>query len=336
MRLGVANLETWIFLEEIYKHLSNRFETEVFKPAEWPLSLGQRKMSHYLLRRSLADFIRRNEVVFFEWASNLLVEASHLHRPGMAALVTRLHRYEMFQWVERIKWEAVSLAILDTEAMRQKLLARTGMAPERTVVIANAVPLAKTSTAYRPFRGNIGILANLHPRKRIYELILAYHAAQLRVPELTLHIGGPTRPMFEDYAEALQDLCRKLQLTDKVTFYGRVSNRWEWYHDMDVFVSFSYSEGMQVAPIEAAACGCYCLSHAWVGANEIFPCRQIFVTEAEFVQKLVDYARSDDRQRDQMRQPFIEYVSRFCDLERVNHEIEACIWKAHKERVSGV
>lgn len=332
MKLGVANKETWIFLEEIYKYLRQQYPTEVFKPAAWPFPFMQQKMSHYMLRRSLKQFIHRNDVVFFEWASELLVEASDVHTPPAAALVVRLHRYEMFQWVERIKWENVSYVILDTEAMRQKLLQRTNVDPQRALVLPNAVPLEKTTSAPRPFQGNIGILANLIPRKRIYELILAYYQVQQEMPELTLHIGGGERPMYRAYYEALHDLCRRLGISDKVTFYGRVNERWAWYQKMDFFISFSYSEGMQVAPIEAAASGCYCLSHWWEGADEIFPRAQIFVTEAEFVDQVLAYSRATDAQRQQMRQPFTQYVEKFCDLDRINREIQSVLEQAHRER----
>jgi glycosyltransferase involved in cell wall biosynthesis len=332
MKLGVANKETWIFLEDIFAYLSSRYPTEVFKPATWPLPLWQAKLSHYLLRRSLKQFIHRNDVILFEWASELLVEASDVYTPQAGALVVRLHRYEMFQWVQRINWGAVSYVILDTEAMRQKLLERTSVAPERAIVLPNAVPLERTSAEYRPFQGNIGILANLHPRKRIYELILAFYAAQKEMSALTLHIGGPERPQFRAYYEALHDLVRRLGLSDKVIFYGRVEDRWDWYQKMDIFVSYSYSEGMQVAPIEAAASGCYCLTHWWEGADEIFPRPQISTTEAEFVQQVLDYACTSDEQRQQMRQPFIDYVEKFCDLDRINDEIERILQQAAAER----
>jgi glycosyltransferase involved in cell wall biosynthesis len=333
MKLGVANKETWIFLDDIFAYLSRRYATAVFAlPSSWPLPLWRDKITHYKLRRSLKNFIHNQDVVLFEWASELVVEASDLHTPNAAALVVRLHRYEMFEWVERINWEAISYVILDTEAMRQKLLERTSIAPERAIVLPNAVPLARTSAAYRSFQGNIGILANLHPRKRIYELILAFYAAQKERPDLTLHIGGPERPQFLAYFEALHDLVRRLGLSDKVIFYGRVEDRWDWYQKMDIFVSYSYSEGMQVAPIEAAASGCYCLTHWWEGADEIFPGPQISITEAEFVRQVLDYASATDEQRQQMRQPFIDYVEKFCDLDRINYEIETILQKAASER----
>lgn len=332
MKLGVANKETWIFLEDIVKYLSEKYPTDIFQATGWPLPVAQRKMTHWMLRRSLKQFIHRHDVVLFEWASELLVEASDVYTPDAAAFVVRLHRYEMFQWVQRIKWETVRYVLLDTEAMRQKLLARTNLAPERAIVLPNAVPLAKTSAAQRPFQGRIAILANLIPRKRVYELILAFYAALQQRPDLTLHVGGPPRPDNLAYYESLHDLCRKLGIEEQVTFYGRVEDRWDWYQQMDVFVSFGYSEGMQVAPIEAAASGCYCLSHWWEGAEEIFPRAQLSLTEAEFVAQVLAYSDADAARQAAMRQPLLDFVEQSCNLGRINHEIEQILVRAHQER----
>jgi glycosyltransferase involved in cell wall biosynthesis len=334
MKLGIANEETWIFLENIFEYLSSQYQTEVFKPMRWPLSIWEQKISHYLLRRNLRNFIHRNDVVLFEWASELLVEASQLHTNLAAAIVVRLHRYEMFQWVQRINWNTVSYVILDTEAMRKKLIEKTNIDTKRAVVLPNAVPLDKTSVASRPFRGKIGILANLIPRKRIYELILAYYSLQKEIPWLTLHIGGAERPLHRDYYEAIKDLIRRLGIGEKVTFDGYVNDRWDWYQQIDIFVSYSYSEGMQVSPIEAAASGCYCLSHWWEGADEIFTKEQIFLTETEFINKARDYIYVDEINKQQMRQPFIEYVQKFCDLTKINKEIQNIIEKAYTERLA--
>jgi glycosyltransferase involved in cell wall biosynthesis len=124
-----------------------------------------------------------------------------------------------------------------------------------------------------------------------------------------------------------------LGIQDKVVFYGRVNERWEWYQKMDIFVSYSYSEGMPVAPIEAIASGCYCLSHWWVGAEEVFPQEQIFLTEAEFVEKMLHYCRATDEERRQLGEPLRKFVIENCDLNRVNHEIQTVLEQAYQEKI---
>lgn len=332
MKLGVANKESWSFFADIFSTLSDRHTVEVFEIPEWRVPILEQKMAHYLLRHRLNSFIHSCDVAFFEWASELLVEASDLHTADAAALVTRLHRYEMFRWAERINWGAVSYVILNSETMRQKLLERTSVRPEQTVVLPNAIDLTRANSGPRPFTGKIGTLASLLPRKRIYELILAFHALLQHEPDLTLHIGGPVRRDYRAYYEALHALCRRLGIEDRVTFYGKVEDQWAWHQSIDIFVSFSYSEGMQVSPMEAAASGCYCLSHWWEGADELFPQEQLFISESEFVEKVLHYVRAPEREQLTMRAPFRNFVEQECDLPMVSNAIDQLLLQAFEER----
>jgi glycosyltransferase involved in cell wall biosynthesis len=105
------------------------------------------------------------------------------------------------------------------------------------------------------------------------------------------------RPPFADYYEALQALVKRLNLQDRVTFYGHVADPVHWYRRIDVFVSNSYSEGLQVSPMEAIASGCYCLSHWWDGADELLPQDNLFYTDPELIRKLVEYCDAPEHER---------------------------------------
>ena len=157
----------------------------------------------------------------------------------------------------------------------------------------------------KPFSGELGTLCYLGPRKRVYELILAFAEMAPRHAGLRLNIGGSGNK-HGDYNDALSSLVRKLDLGDRIRFQGEVSEPWAWHPNMDIFISNSYSEGLQVAPMEAMACGRYTLSHAWDGAEELVPADQIFLTNTELVEKVLAYAdlTEGERQRkqEQMRQ----------------------------------
>ena len=56
-------------------------------------------------------------MVFFEWASVLLANATHLQK--QSGIVTRLHRYEMYHSVEWVNWEAVDKIILVSQAKKE-------------------------------------------------------------------------------------------------------------------------------------------------------------------------------------------------------------------------
>jgi glycosyltransferase involved in cell wall biosynthesis len=89
-------------------------------------------------------------------------------------------------------------------------------------------------------------------------------------------------------------------LQEKVIFYGKIDDPEKWYHKIDIFISNSYSEGLQVSPMEAMASGCYCLSHHWDGADELLPPKNLYYTEREFVNKVLDYHNATDDERQLM------------------------------------
>jgi glycosyltransferase involved in cell wall biosynthesis len=252
-------------------------------------------LSGYRLRTDLTRFLERQEVVFFEWAGELLAVASHL--PKTCAIVARLHRYELYRWAHRVNWDAVDGIILVSEAKRREF---AGMFPNhagKVFVIPEAVSIERFRPHSKTYAGDIGILCHLKPRKRVYELVLAFYELLQDRDDFHLHIGGGKAPGFEEYDDAVRGLVDRLDLGKKVTFYGHVSKPEEWYPKIDVFISNGYSEGLQVSPMEAMACGCYCLSHRWDGADELLPDGQLFYTNSELKTLLLQHAAATASKR---------------------------------------
>jgi glycosyltransferase involved in cell wall biosynthesis len=167
----------------------------------------------------------------------------------------------------------------------------------------------------------------------VYELVLAFAELEKKRPGLHLHIGGSSNK-FSDYNDALHSLVRKLNLQDQVTFYGDVSEPWTWYPKIDVFVSNSYSEGLQVAPMEAMASARYCLSHHWDGAEELLPVDHLFLTDAELQERILAYCDlpEDEKRREQAEMRAI--ASEKFDLELIKGQIRDVIESAAEvERV---
>ena len=244
----------------------------------------QERLQRRQLKAGLSALLTNNDVVFFEWASELLALASHI--PRRARIVTRLHRYEMYQWADRVQWDGVDAIILVSEAKEREFLKRFPEQRGKTHVVVEAIDTAHFPYHHRPFTGTLGILCHLTPRKRVYELILAFHQMrQLGIME-TLRIGGGNQPLHADYAFALVDLVSRLGLDDRVLFDGPISDTAAWYRSVDIYVSNSFSEGLQVAPIEAMASGCYTLAHGWAGADELVPADCLFITEPELIARV--------------------------------------------------
>jgi len=288
MRIAIANEETWGFLPEIYTDLQAHHQVSRFERRTTNLPFFYDRINRFLFQRDFTNLMRNNDVLFFEWASHLLAEVTHL--PKQSGIVTRLHRYEMYEWVDRINWANVDKIILVSQAKKREFIELFPDHASKAVVITEAVDPDKYRFAPKPFNGDIGILCHLTPRKRVYELVLAFHELHRQRRDLHLHIGGGPHVKYGDYYFALRDLVQNLNLTDHVTFYGHVSDAKAWYHNIDIFVAHGYSEGLQVSPLEAMASGCYALSHRWAGADEMLPDDHLYYTDRELQQRILAYA----------------------------------------------
>ncbi len=323
LRLGVAIAETWSFFHEIYADFQQHYRTTLFRQRQIALPVLQTRVNDHLFRRDLGAFLRGNDVVFCEWASQLLAAASLL--PRACPLVTRLHRYELYQWADRINWDAVDRIIVVSQAKRREFAERFPAHAAKIVVIPEAVSLSRFRSRIKPFAGDIGILCHLTPRKRVYELILAF-ADLIRLDDrFHLHIGGGRHERFGDYYVALHDLVRELGLEERVTFYGHVAQPEEWYRRIDIFISNSYSEGLQVSPLEAIASGCYCLSHRWAGAEEMLPSENLFYTNQELIDRILRYASCPQLQREEAIAALQAIIRERFDVARTTAQIRQVI-----------
>ncbi len=330
LNLGVVINETWSFFREVYDHLSEHHRTTLFQPREVRFPFFRERLNRAVFQRDYQSFLRAQDVVFFEWAGERLAQATHLDKTP--PLVTRLHRYEMYQWADHIRWEAVARVILVSRAKEREFAARFPTQANKVIVIPEAISLQRFQPVNRPFNGDIGILCHLSPRKRVYELILAFAEISRLRPELRLHIGGGRHPKFGDYYEALLALPKKLGLQDKVIFYGPVSDPQNWYHQIDIFISNSYSEGLQVSPMEAIASGCYCLAHNWDGADELLPAENIYLTDRQLADKIFHYCDLSEKERRQRQAALRERVTRCFNLDDIKVQIRQVIEEAAQAR----
>ncbi len=289
MRVGVFIDETWDFFREIYTDLSDNYQVSLYKLREIQSPVFRERINRYIRRKDLLDFIRNQDVLFFEWASELLVEVNDL--PKITPIVTRIHRYELYQFAKLVNWDAVDKVILVTKAKQREFSRQFPDHATKTIVIPEAVSLDRFTSKIKPYNGDIGILCHLTPRKRVYELILAFADLLDRDPGYNLHIGGDEHELYGDYYEAITGLVRGLGLQENVRFYGQISDPENWYRNVDILISNSYSEGLQVSPMEAIASGCYCLCHRWDGADEFYPEENLYLRDREMIDKIIAYGK---------------------------------------------
>lgn len=332
MRVGIAIEETWDFLHEIDQELGQYHQKSVFKPKQLNLPFFKERVNRWHFKNELKNFMRNNDVVFFEWASRLLAAATHL--PKTCGIVTRLHRYEMYKWTHLINWDAVDKIILVSQSKKQEFLAKHPEQAAKIIVINEAVDPNKFQPQTKTFNGDIGTLCHLTPRKRVYELILTFYELLKQRDDLHLHIGGGQHVAYGDYYYSLYDLVKRLNIQDKVTFYGNVKDTHNWYHKVDIFISNAYSEGLQVAPIEAMASGCYCLAHWWGGADELLPETYLYYTDQQLQKKILSYCDLPDKKRQQQQEYMRAVVCNKFNIHQKKVEIRQIIESAGNDQIS--
>jgi glycosyltransferase involved in cell wall biosynthesis len=333
MKIGIVNTETWGFFDEVFRELREHHQVAQFKVRQNIESpIFKERINRTLFDLRLQNFMRANDLVFFEWASGLLAAATHL--PKTTPIVTRLHRYEMYYWADRINWDNVDRVILVSEAKRREFARRFPAQANKLVAIPESISLDRFNGHIKPYAGDLGILCHLTPRKRVYELILAFAGTGLASEGFHLHIGGGPHERFGDYYQALLDVVKKLGLEKQVTFYGNFQDPLEFYPKIDVFISNSYSEGLQVSPMEAVASGCYCFSHAWDGADELLPAENLYLTDQEMAAAIRRYAALSDAERRRETETLQASIRERFDSRKISAEIRGVIEETYTKVIS--
>jgi glycosyltransferase involved in cell wall biosynthesis len=323
--VGEENNQT--FFKEISADLVARYPTEIYRKKTYNTPLLYGRLNRWAFRNGIASMLRRNDVCFFEWASEYLMVASH--EPKHCAIVTRLHSFELFDWAPRINWDAVDRVILVRQAMQEKFSSLYPDQARKTVVIYNGRSLDRFKPSdRREFSFNLGMLGHIAPIKRVYEVILMLDDLVKQGYQAHLHIAG--EPIDLRYTAAVYRLVDKLSLKERVTFYGYVTDTPAWLQKIDILISNSYWEGQQVALLEAIASGCYCLAHFWDGVDEMLPQENLYITGTELQQKVIAYSELPEGEK-QRRQADLRRIAceRF-DIEKTKAGIRQVIEDARR------
>jgi glycosyltransferase involved in cell wall biosynthesis len=276
-----------------------RFDVEFFAPEGVAFPVKTDRQCTPGLRRELRAFLARNDMVFFDWSARLLVEATRMR--VRTRIVAQLRSHEIYTYAADVRWKRVDRIVFVSEAMRNRFVVLFPNEAAKTRVVNIGKDLARYDGPRPPFAGRIGMLCEIVPIKRVYEVILALAELRNRGYSLSLHIGGVAREGHEyrRYGASIASAVTKLSLDEHVVFHGWVDDVPSWLREVDIFVSNSFWEGQQNALIEAMASGCFCLSHFWDGADEVLPADYLYATDSEMQRKIADYCDlpDDDKAR---------------------------------------
>jgi glycosyltransferase involved in cell wall biosynthesis len=152
-----------------------------------------------------------------------------------------------------LPWVGAVVAI--SESTRNFFVEHRGIPAAKTRVILNGARLDRFFNApahpgsVLP-RVRYGIAARLVREKDHFTLLRAFSAVVARVPGAELQIAGDG-PM----QERLEAFATELNLNNRVTFLGALSDIPQFLSQLDVFVLSSLTEGMPVSLLEAMAAG---------------------------------------------------------------------------------
>jgi glycosyltransferase involved in cell wall biosynthesis len=148
-------------------------------------------------------------------------------------------------WVLR---NADVVAVMGSDA-RGRLI-RTGLKPERVVVLPASVDEKRFVAGGDHRRWDMVTAVQLIPRKRIHEFLAAVAEVRNSHPDARAAVAG-RGPLMDE----LMEDARRLGIADAVDFLGFVTDIEQVYSQARVFVMTSQCEGLSIAMTEAMAAG---------------------------------------------------------------------------------
>ncbi len=136
-------------------------------------------------------------------------------------------------------------------------------------VIFNGIDLKKYNAIHKDFRvgkKRIGLVGRVTSIKDVKTFIRACAVIRRKMPDALFYVIGPTEQDWKYYRECVH-LASELNL-DELVFTGEVDPI-DYYHELDVIVLTSRSEGQPYALIEAMAAGIP------VVATDVGGCREL-------------------------------------------------------------
>ncbi|MFM9949194.1 MAG: N-acetyl-alpha-D-glucosaminyl L-malate synthase BshA [Saprospiraceae bacterium] len=162
--------------------------------------------------------------------------------------------------------------------------------------------------------------SNFRKVKRIEDVILVFKKVYEKIPSKLLLIGdGPER-------HAMEELCRKLDLSHEVRFLGKQDAIEELLAVSDLFIMASESESFGLAALEAMACEVPVISTNVGGLPEVNIHGETgFLSEVGDIEQMAHHAitiLSDEALLQQFRKNALAQARRF-DIDKILPEYEA-------------
>jgi glycosyltransferase involved in cell wall biosynthesis len=259
------------FLTDIYSFMEERYPVKFFDGKDV---------------RQLQELMRWSDISWFEWCTDVAVEASKL--PKACKTIVRLHAFEAYtNWPGQVRWENIdNLVLVGNSYVKEALMRQVPALEARTQVdtIPSGVNLEKFRFVERPRGKNLACVGYLHPGKNPMFMLQCMQKLHFIDPQYKLFFAG----IFQDrrLEQYIRYMVKALDLTEVVFFDGWQDDMNRWLADKHYIVSTSIGESQGMGLLEGMACGLKPVIHNFPGANQIFPSENLFNISEEFCQQV--------------------------------------------------
>ncbi len=303
------------FLLPVLEVMHKRFMVRIWKPS------GEKQVDIVNLSRLLEWC----DIAYFEWCQTPFIDAMCFDNLD-CKIVVRLLGLPFYHLARNIPWRRVDLAIAPYpiykkfEEWKLQQPKRLIEAPVGTDTGFFTMPKNKR------YGKNLAMHATvIRPTKRVYTTIETFYELLKLDNEWNLHIAGNWEHGWQkeirlEYVISCRDLIRRLRLENKVYTYPHMDPQewWQWLWDKDIIVSNSFRESFHKSVMDAMSCGVYPLVHAWPGAEHYYPEECIFRTQAELVEKILEWAKLSFEEKRTLSQLMRSHARKFDQHEIAN------------------
>ena len=175
---------------------------------------------------------------------------------------------EYFYYLSKLTYQYCDL-IIALFKYNSGIQIENGAPPEKSIVIPNGIDekIYSSITRHKKEGFNIGSVLRVVPIKDVKMMIKGFKIASEKIPDAKLWLVGPYEEDKEYYEDCVA-LVNDLELSDKVTFTGRVDVK-EYYSFLDILLLTSISEGQPLSILEGLASGVPFI------ATDVGNCREI-------------------------------------------------------------
>ncbi|MEJ5229437.1 MAG: glycosyltransferase [Pseudothermotoga sp.] len=264
--------------------------------------------------KTIAEAIKWADIIWLEWANELVVEVTNKIDKGRKRILCRLHGYESLRkdLLNSIKWNKIDRVIFVARNVLDTTLQNCEAVRNSNIrLIHNGLDLNRYKFDIRRPGPNIAFAGFFNYKKN--PVLAVQILKKLSEIDSRYNIQWAGEIQDERMYRYILYILNKMRIEKNFSFVGWKKDIDRFLEDKNFFLSTSIHEGYGVAILEAVAKGIKPVIHNFYIAEEFYPKEWIFNT----VDEAVEMITSDSYDSDQYRR----FVEDKCSLEQQISEI---------------